>query len=187
MSKEGISPAAKRQTISLTKFGIAFFIPIINPREDFQAGDGDGMRMRVAFLFQLGVVLLLAGCTTTEPPPAVEDADVLLYLEPELRPEILQFPEYLFMEDFEIDQHGGVPETTLTAGGLKTKLDLKTVRQRFEGLLVSKGWKINQSEELEQSFRLMASMKGEAVEIRAVQGTGDTQVFILYRPAATQQ
>ena len=61
-------------------------------------------------------------------------------------------------------------------------LDLNTVHQRFAELLVSKGWKINKTEELEQSFRLMASMKGEAVEIRAVQGTGATQVFILYRP-----
>jgi len=26
-------------------------------------------------------------------------------------------------------------------------------------------------------------MKGETLEIRAVQGTGATQVFILYRPA----
>ncbi len=138
--------------------------------------------MRVAFLFQLGVVLLLVGCALTEPPPAVEDADVLLYLKPELRPEILQFPEYLFMEDFEIDQHGGIPNTTLAAGDLKTMLDLNTVHQRFAELLVSKGWKINKTEELEQSFRLMASMKGEAVEIRAVQGTGATQVFILYRP-----
>lgn len=139
------------------------------------------MRMRVVFLFQLGVALLLAGCATTEQSPAVEEADVMLFLEPELRPEPLLFPEYLFMEDFELDQHGGVPSTALAGGGLKTKLDLKTVQQRFDSLLVSKGWEIARIEEQEQSFRLMAILKGETLEIRAVQGTGPTQVFILYR------
>ncbi len=145
------------------------------------------MRAHGAFLFQLGIVALLAGCATTEPPAVEEEAEVLLYLEPWLRTEPLLFPEYLLMDGFELDQHGGIPSTTLGAGGLKTELDLKAVQQRFEGLLVSKGWKINGIDELEQSFRLMASMKGETLEIRAVQGTGDTQVFILYRPAAMQQ
>ncbi len=141
------------------------------------------MRVQVAFLFQLGVVALLAGCASTEPAAVEEEAEVLLYLGPWLRTEPLLFPEYLLMEDFEIDQHGRIPSTALIAGGLKTELGLKTVRQRFEGLLVPKGWKINGIEEQEQSFRLMASMKGETLEIRAVQGTGATQVFILYRPA----
>jgi len=139
--------------------------------------------MRVAFLFQLGAVLLLCGCTTTEPSSVVvEDDEAMLHLDSTLRPENLLFPEYLFMVDFELDQHGRIPGSTVVGADLKTELDLKTSQQRFKDLLASKGWIITTEEVAERSFRLLAAMKGETLEIRAVQGTGPTQVFILYQP-----
>lgn len=141
------------------------------------------MRMRIALLFQLGVVLLLYGCSTTEPPVAVvEDADAMLHLGGELRPEYLLFPEYLLMSDFELDQHGRIPGSTVVGADLKTKLDLETTRLRFNDMLASQGWNITQEEAEERSFRLLAAMNGESLEIRAVQGSGPTQVFVLYRP-----
>lgn len=139
--------------------------------------------MRVVFLLQLGMMLGLCSCTTSEPPTAVvEDADAMLHLGSEMRPENLFFPEYLFMGDFELDQHGKIPDSSWVGGGLKTELDLKTTLQRFNDILILKGWNITSEELMEGSFRLLATMKGEVLEIRAVQGFGPTQVFILYQP-----
>jgi hypothetical protein len=140
--------------------------------------------MRAVFIFQLLIVLFLWGCATTEPATVVQDADTMIFLEPGLRPETYLFPEYLFMEDFELDQHGRIPETTLVGIDLKTDLGLKTVLRRFNNLLASNGWKITKAEMAEQSFRLLAAMGDETLEIRAVQGTGGTQVFVLYQPSS---
>ena len=137
--------------------------------------------MRVALLVQIGIMLLLYGCST--PPPAVvEDADAMLHLGGTLRPEILLFPEYLLMPDFELDQHGRIPGSTVVGADLKTKLDLETTRLRFNDMLASHGWSITQEEVAKHSFRLLAAMKGESLEIRAVHGSGPTQIFVLYRP-----
>ena len=140
--------------------------------------------MRVVFLLQLGIVLgLLCACTTPEPSEAVvEDADAMLHLGWNLRPENLLFPEYLFMVDFDLDQHGRIPESTLVGVDLKTKLNLTTTQRRVNELLATRGWSITMEEIEEHSFRLLAAMKGDILEIRAVQGTGPTQVFILYQP-----
>ena len=139
--------------------------------------------MRAVFIFQLGIVLFLGGCATTESPIIVQDADAMIFLEPGLRPENLLFPEYLFMEGFELDQHGRIPETTLIGIDLKTDLGLKAALRRFNTLLVSKGWIITKAEMAVQSFRLRVAMADETLEIRAVQGGGATQVFILYQPS----
>lgn len=140
--------------------------------------------MRLVFLLQLGIVLgLLCGCTTPEPSEAVvEDADAMLHLGWDLRPENLLFPEYLFMADFDLDQHGMIPGSTLVGIDLKTNLDLTTTQRRFNELLATKGWNITMDEIGEHSFRLFAAMKGDTLEVRAVQGAGPTQVFILYQP-----
>ena len=141
------------------------------------------MRMRVDFIFQLGIVLLLCGCATPEQPAVVvEEDEAMLHLDAQLRPENLLFPEYLFMADFELDQHGRIPSSTVVGADLKTELDLKTTLQQFTTVLTTNGWVITTSEVAEQSFRMMAAMKGDALEIRAVQGSGPTQVFILYQP-----
>ncbi|MEN8254986.1 MAG: hypothetical protein ABFR33_05895 [Verrucomicrobiota bacterium] len=141
------------------------------------------MRMRIAFLFQLGIVLLLCGCTTPEQPAVVVMEDeTKLHPGAQVRPKNLLFPEYLFMADFELDQHGRIPGSSVIGADLKTELDLKTTRQRFSSVLASNGWAIVKNEVAEQSFRMTAAMKGDALEIRAVQGSGPTQVFILYQP-----
>lgn len=107
----------------------------------------------------------------------------MLFFEPGLRPETLLFPEYLFLEDFELEAHGRIPQTSLVGAGLKTQMGLKTVFRRYSNILALRGWQIDTTEKASQSFRLMASKKAETLEIRAVQGTGPTQVFILYKPA----
>jgi len=106
----------------------------------------------------------------------------MLYLEPGLRPEVLLFPDYFLMEDFELNQHGRIPQTQLIGGGMRTKLGLRTVRNRFGDVLDAQGWTVDKMEVGKQSFRLIASLKEEEVEVRAVQGRGATQVFILYQP-----
>jgi len=139
--------------------------------------------MRIAFLF--GVVLSLCGCTTPEPSAVVvEEDEAMLHLDAQLRPENLFFPEYLILAGFELDQHGRIPGSNVVGAGLETKLDLKIVLQQFNDLVASKGWTITGEEVMKRSFRLLAAMKGDALEIRAVQGSGPTQVFILYCPKA---
>lgn len=143
--------------------------------------------MRIRQLLIFCVLLPLAGCKTPpSPEPVVEDADALLYLEQGLRPEALLFPEYLFMEGFELDQHGRIVDSNLIGVDMKTKLPLSTVLSRFNDLLASKGWDVTKTEIGRQSFRIMAGLRGETLEIRAVQGTGATQVFALYQPAIQQ-
>jgi hypothetical protein len=140
--------------------------------------------MRIVLLFQLGVVLLLCGCTSTEPQAVVvEETDAMLHLGEELRPENLLFPEYLLTADFELGQHGRIPDSSVVGIELKTKLDLETSLQQFNDMLASHGWSITREEVAERSFRLQAAMKGDSLEVRAVRGSGPTQVFILYRPS----
>jgi hypothetical protein len=126
---------------------------------------------------------LLVSCATTEPETVVNDNEVLLYLDPDLRPEPLLFPEYLLMADFEIDQHGKIPNSTLVCAGIKTMLNLTTTHQHLNQLLATEGWTITKDENAEHFFRLLATKQSESLEIRAVQGTSPpVQVLLLYRP-----
>ncbi len=134
-------------------------------------------------IFSTLIFLVLCGCVSTEDPSVVRQEDVLLILEPGLRPETLLFPEYLLLEDFELEAHGRIPKTIRVGAGLKTQMGLKTVLRRYRNILMLRGWRIDQTEQASQSFRLVASKKAETLEVRAVQGTGPTQVFILYKPA----
>ncbi|MEE9368578.1 MAG: hypothetical protein V3V05_06900 [Pontiella sp.] len=135
-------------------------------------------------IFLLAVFALLTGCATqpdfSEPLVATEES--MLFLEPGLRPEVLLFPEYLLMEDFELNQHGIIPESTIVGGGLKTTMGLQVVRRRFNDVLADNNWMVDKVEIGKNSFRIMASLEGEALEIRAVQSLGPTQVFLLYQP-----
>ena len=143
------------------------------------------MYMRTFILLLFSV--LLVGCVTTNEPDeaVVNTAESMEFLEPGLRPEVLLFPEYFLMEDFELNQHGIVPASSLVGGGLKTEMELKIVRRRFSDVLAANDWVVDNFEIEKRSFRIKASLAGEFIEIRAVQGDGPTQVFILYQPISS--
>lgn len=140
---------------------------------------------RWMFLWFVAVALLLSGCQTAVPSSPVVAVDSPS--EQELKSKYLVSPEFPFMEGFEIDQYGRIPETTLIGADLDTELDLKTILKRFNELLVSDGWNISKAEVSKTSFRLVAFSEDEMVEIRAVQGTGPTHVFVLYQPAPEEE
>jgi hypothetical protein len=140
------------------------------------------MVCRLILLFPMMGFLFLSGCAAPKAPVVVKEKDIMLYLEPGLRPETVLFPEYLFLEGLELDQHGRIPETLWVGAELKTEADLKPVLRQYNKVLATMGWQVTKAEIAKQSFRLMASKKAEMVEIRAVQGSGSTQVFILYQP-----
>ena len=139
--------------------------------------------MNIGFVVLATVFALLTGCATqpdySEPLVATDES--MLFLEPGLRPEVLLFPEYLLMEDFELNQHGIIPDSSLVGGGLKTAMGLQVVRRRFNDVLAANTWTIDKVEIGKNSFRIMATLNGDALEIRAVQGSGPTQIFLLYQ------
>ena len=85
-------------------------------------------------------VAALAGCKTNEEPaePVVNIAETMMFLEPGLRPEVLLFPEYLMMEDFELQQHGRIPESKLIGAAMSSQLGLQQVRGRFGSLKIAR-------------------------------------------------
>ena len=107
----------------------------------------------------------------------------MIHLEAGLRPDTFLFPEYFFMEDFELDQHGQIPDTALVGIDLKTKLELKETMRRFNTMLMQQGWTIMKLNIQPRFFRLEAAKEKETLEIRAVQGSGPTQIFVLYKPS----
>ena len=130
------------------------------------------------------IVALLSGCISPPDKPAepvVDSTMTMEFLGKDYRPEVLLFPEYLLMEEFELSQHGRISDTDLVGAGMRSMLSLTTIRTRFSDVLASNGWEIDKMEISRQSFRLMASLKEETVEIRAVQGGGASQVFLLYK------
>jgi hypothetical protein len=140
--------------------------------------------LRLILVF-LSMVLILSGCSTSQPnipPLIIEEEDTMIHLEADLRPDTFLFPEYFFMEDFELDQHGHIPDTSLIGIDLKTKLELKEAMRRFNKMLMQEGWTIMKANIQPQFFHLEATKEKESLEIRAVQGTGPTQLFVLYKP-----
>lgn len=124
---------------------------------------------------------LLAGCSTTS--DSNEDSEQDWEGRPDQSQRSIRFPNYLLMDGVQLNDHGRIPNTSLIGAEMTTKLDLIVVRSRFGDVLNSEGWHTDRMEIGKQSFRLMATHGGEAVEIRAVQGTGPTQIFLLYTPA----
>lgn len=131
---------------------------------------------------------MLVGCKAPSEPaePVVNSDAAMEFLQPGLRPEVLLFPEYLLMEECELHQHGRIPETNLVGAGMRTKLSLSTVRKEYSDALDSKGWSIVKMEVERQAFRLIAKLNDQEVEVRAVQGRGPTEIFILYSPGTTE-
>ena len=143
------------------------------------------MKKHANFLFvPVFIAVVMAGCVVPEESaqPVVAVDESMEFLEPGLRPETILFPEYLLMEDVELLQHGRIPQTTFIGANMKANMGLVSVRSSFNNLLDTHGWTIGKTEIESRSFRLMASLKQETVEIRAVQGTGPTQIFLLYQP-----
>jgi len=127
------------------------------------------------------VCLALAGCTSA-PVPVMEDA-------PAIEPPALSvlFPDYLLIDGFELNDHGRIAGTALIGADMTVLQDLGTVRSLVTEQLYLHEWTTDKMEIGRQYFRVLASLAGAEIEIRAVQGTGPTQVFLLYHPAATQE
>ncbi len=125
--------------------------------------------------------LTLAGCVSA-PVLVEEDSPVM---EPP-RPSVL-FPDYLLIDGFELNDHGRISGTGLVGADMTVVQDVGTVRSLISEQLSAHEWTTDKMEIGRQHFRVLASHAGEEVEIRAVQGTGPTQVFILYRPTAFQE
>ena len=132
------------------------------------------------------LLLFAAGCRTAtveeKPPVVVDPNQSLSFLQEGLVPEILLFPEYLLMEDFQLNQHGRIPDSELIGVGMHTALSLREVRTGLGDVLVSNGWEIDDVEIGGQSFRMFASRERDTAEFRVVQGSGLTHLFLLYDP-----
>ncbi|MEI6890918.1 MAG: hypothetical protein V5783_01995 [Pontiella sp.] len=142
--------------------------------------------MKIRGVFLVLSVLLLGCASPSEMPEPVIDQDATMEVVGSgLRPEVLLFPEYLLMEGLELHQHGRVPNSELVGAGLRSPMNLSQVRGRFLDILEANGWKTTKQEVERQSFRILAAHRLEHIEIRGVQGTGPTEVFMFYRPEPT--
>lgn len=131
------------------------------------------------------IAMVLAGCQTSrnkDEGPVVDPSATMEFLEPGLRPEVILFPEYLVLEDFEIERHGRVPNSEFIGAGLKTTFSLNETRTRYTDVLEARGWSVDKVEIEKHSFRMLASTAKEHIEIRGVRGSGDTSLFLLYEP-----
>ena len=102
-------------------------------------------------------------------------------------PPVVLFPEYFLMEGFELNDHGRIPGTALIGADMTVALELAAVRERISGTLSLYEWTIDKMEIGRQYFRVLGSRAEAEIEIRAVQGTGPTQVFLLYQPSASRK
>ena len=131
----------------------------------------------------LPVCLTLAGCASAPLEMVEDDAPVM---EEPVRPSVL-FPDYFLMDNFSLNDHGIIPDAGLIGADMTVEVDLATVRNLLSKQLSLHEWNTDKMEIGRQYFLVLASHAGEEIEIRAVQGTGPTQVFLLYRPAASQE
>lgn len=128
----------------------------------------------------LTVCLALAGCKTVTVP--VEE-DVAVLEVP--RPTAL-FPDYFLMDGFKLNDQGHIPGTGLIGGDMTVSQDLGAVRNLINEQLAIHEWTTDKMEIGRKYFRVLASHAGDEIEIRAVQGTGPTQVFVLYHPVPSR-
>jgi hypothetical protein len=97
------------------------------------------------------------------------------------------FPDYLLIDGFELNDHGRISGTELIGADMTAAQDVGAVRILISDQLSMHEWRTDKMEIGRQYFRALASHAGEELEIRAVQGTGPTQVFILYHPSAPRE
>jgi hypothetical protein len=91
------------------------------------------------------------------------------------------------MDGFELNDQGHIPGTALIGADMTVSQQLGAVRNLFAEQLSGHEWATDKMEIGRQYFRVLASHAGEEIEIRAVQGTGPTQVFLLYHPSASKE
>ena len=127
------------------------------------------------------VYLALAGCMSP-PVQMEEEAPVIVPPCP-----VALFPDYLLLADFTLNDQGHIPGTGLIGADMTVAQELGAVRSLVSEQLSLHTWTTDKMEIGRQYFRVLASHAGEEIEIRAVQGTGPTQVFLLYRPAASRE
>lgn len=136
--------------------------------------------MRIEWMI-LPVCLVLAGCAAAP----VQEAEDTLVKEPP--PPVVLFPDYFLMEDFRLNDHGRIPGTPLVGADMTVMQELGTVRSLINDQLSLHDWTTDKMEIGRQYFRVLASHAGAEIEIRAVQGAGPTEVFLLYRPSAFRE
>jgi len=131
---------------------------------------------------------LLVGCASVLPEQQtiVDENATMVYLEENLEPEALLFPAYLLGRDVELGQHGRIPGTNLIGAGMQVKRPLRVVHRELMVALEEHGWIVDAIEDDRQSFRIMASLGDENLELRGVQGSGSTHIFVLYTPAPVE-
>ena len=131
----------------------------------------------------VSVCLALTGCASA--PVEMENKADAPATEPP-RPVAL-FPDYLLLDDFTLNDQGHIPGTGLIGADMTVAQELGAVRGLISEQLSLHTWTTDKMEIGRQYFRVLASHAGEEIEIRSVQGTGPTQVFLLYRPAASRE
>ncbi|MBN2164114.1 MAG: hypothetical protein JXR25_07130 [Pontiellaceae bacterium] len=129
------------------------------------------------------VLALLTGCVTERRPRTfLEPAPLIPEEGVDIKRPVL-FPEYFVMDEFELNDHGRIPQSGMIGAGLTSALDLSAVRTRFNDQLHFHEWTTDKMEIGSQYFRILASREGDRIEIRGVRGmTGPTQIFLLYTP-----
>ena len=127
--------------------------------------------------------LALAGCASG--PVEMENEDDAPAAAPPAP--VVLFPDYLHIEGFKLNDQGHIPGTGLIGADMTVAQELGAVRNLVSDQLSLHTWTTDKMEIGRQYFRVLASHAGEEIEIRAVQGTGPTQVFLLYRPAASRE
>jgi hypothetical protein len=141
------------------------------------------MFFRIALL---GALLFLEGCQTGKPKePAQKKRDVLLFLDPELRPEPIFFPKCLLFPEMEVLRHGRILNTELVGSELVTPENLTFVRQHFLKRLGFENWTLLKDESGSHWFRLQLQKGAEWIELRGVQGERVVHIYLLYRPRNT--
>jgi hypothetical protein len=102
-------------------------------------------------------------------------------------PPAVLFPDYLLIDGFKLNDHGRIAGTALIGADMTVAQDLGPVRILISDQLTIHEWRTDKMEIGRQYFRVLASHGGEEIEIRAVQGTGPTQVFLLYQPSESRE
>lgn len=138
------------------------------------------IRIWIGILLTCGCTSLLSGCASlrSEKP---EGPKPLATIKQDDQSIPIYFPECFLLKGARLNDHGRIPSTPLVGAGMTANESLSSVHSQYQDVMQANGWVVDQEEEGRQSFRMIASLAGATVELRAVQGTtGPTQIFLLY-------